>query len=284
MQSSTRHSTAFEQQQRVVVLKIIAWKQHLNHQLSMMENLMIIENRLVEKIEIQYLKAKPVLPVRTESEALVQKMKSEDSISKLDKEGNDLDSDRTVFEIDEENEQTDSEFGFISRDEVYEAVIDSEIGDRQSDTLFSTVNQESNSELLANQEAVMTQLRDSLRPRRADMRSREKEAYVKLYGKEPDEDIEDEREAEIRQESSSSSSSSSFVMIPPHETGKEVEIPKYNDPIGFSTGIDASDIFGDEDEDESSEMEETLRYEFRESLEAVLRKRAGASGSSENYF
>jgi hypothetical protein len=116
------------------------------------------------------------------------------------------------------------------------------------------------------------------------MKSREKEAYVKAYGKEPEVDFDDEdKDSETLRASSNSSSSGSFVMIPQEEDGSNQGVAFPKEPYGYSSGIQDADMFGDE-ESEGDEEETTIKSELRASLEAALRKRGGGGGSGSDFM
>jgi len=280
LQAEKRHLNDFELQQRASILKVKMLQKSVDDQMRALENLLIIESRLVDKIQINFTRSEvaqtPIL-----GELNQQKSNNLQDIEALDISAADNNPDEDENETFEYNDCiADSEMQFVhnANDEIFTAVV------KQEDHLLekpgpSSTKPEELGDLLANQEAVMNQLRDSLRPRRSDMKQREKEAYVKLYGKEPEEEFDDNDEIDRRGTGSSnsnivhSSSDSSFEIISQDDVANGNAGLTPNDQAPGRSGMESkgSYVFGDEDSsDEDGNVVE--KAEFKSNLQDALRE------------
>jgi hypothetical protein len=174
----------------------------------------------------------------------------------------------TVFDS-QEPERLIMEDDFVSRDEVFELKLSRE--SQCEDIEFSYFGEDAvPKQLKASHAELMDQLRSSLSSRRAEMKERESQAYLKLYGTLPEEQDE---QLPVR-----SNPLKTQLLANDIETDADLHVQQIDESNRNAAAED--ETFGDEIEEESEDEE--VKSEFLATLQNLLRKR-GCGVSFETY-
>lgn len=238
--------------------EIVEIRESISHQMIQLQNLLSSQDNAIKQLlrrkRIPKIQEKP-----EESPPIVEEN------LEIQKDSSNLYSnpEKTVFEHCEVSEDSVvEESPYTSFDEVFELKFlkEPELEDAK---LASFGEDNMREELKANHAEVMAQLRASLFPLRADMKERENQAYLKTYGKLPEEPEEEELALP------------SLRTNPSHHNtqliSSQLKMSQESD------GMDES--FGDE-VDECGEEE--VKSDFLAKLQNLLQSR-GVCGSSESY-